>query len=157
VVDVSNAAQPVVVGQDTGCPYAQGVDVSVDGDTTYIACASDATFANALRIVDTSNRAQPLLLGSLTLPGLPPNLTDYNVAYSVVVAGTRAYVGNEFGVDEIDVSDPTAPVWLARQATGYTVRKVERAPDGRIFAFASAAGVFVYAPPGDAIFADGFD
>ena len=157
VVDVSNAAQPVVVGQDTGCPYANGVDASSDGNTVYIACASDATFANALRIVDTSNRAQPLLLGSITLPGLPPNLTDYNVAYSVVVAGNRAYVGNEFGVDEIDVSDPTAPVWLTRHFTGYTVRKVERAPDGRVFAFASAAGVFVYAPPGDAIFADGFD
>jgi hypothetical protein len=157
VVDVSNASQPVVVGQDTGCPYAQGVDASSDGNTTYIACASDATFSNALRILDTSNRAQPLLLGSITLPGLPPNLTDYNVAYSVVVADGRAYVGNEFGVDEIDVSDPTTPVWLSRHATGYTARKVERAPDGRIFAFTSAGGVFVYAPQGDAIFADGFD
>jgi hypothetical protein len=157
VVDVSNAAQPLVVGQDTGCPYAMGVDVSSDGNTTYIACASDTTFANALRIVDTTSRAQPLLLGSISLPGLPPNLTDYNAAYSVVVAGTRAYVGNEFGVDEIDVSDPTAPVWLTRHFTGYPVRKVERAPDGRIFGFASTSGVFVYAAPGDAIFADGFD
>ena len=157
VVDVTDPASPSVVGQDTGCPYAMGVDVSADGNTTYIACASDATFANALRIVDTTDRAQPLLLGSLTLPGLPPNLTDYNVAYSVVVADGRAYVGNEFGLDEIDVSDPTAPVWLARHFTGYTVRKVERAPDGRVFAFAGAAGVFVYAPQNDAIFADGFD
>jgi len=157
VVDVSNPASPSVVGQDTGCPYAMGVDVSADGNTTYIACASDAAFANALRIVDTTNRAQPLLLGSITLPGLPPNLTDYNVAHSVVVVGARAYVGNEFGVDEIDVSDPITPVWLTRHAIGYPVRKVERAPDGRIFAFTSTAGAYVFAPPGDAIFADGFD
>ena len=157
VVDVSNPAQPVVVGQDTGCTEALGVDVSSDGNTTYIACATDSTFVNALRISDTSNRAQPLLLASLTLPGLPPDFTDYNNAYSVVVAGTRAYVGNRYGLDEIDVSDPVAPVWLKRHFTGYAVRKVERAPDGRVFAFTSVGGVFVYAPPGDAIFADGFE
>lgn len=157
IVDVSNPSAPTVVGQDTGCPYANGVDVGADGATTYIACASDATFANALRIVDSSNKANPQLLGSIALPGQEP-LPDYNVAYSVVVSGSIAYVGNEYGVDEVDVSDPTAPVWLARHPTGYSVRKVERAPDGRVFAMAATAGVFVLAPePGDAIFADGFD
>jgi hypothetical protein len=156
IVDVSNPAAPTVVGQEQSCPYANGVYVSDDGNTAYIACGSDTSFANALQVVDTSNKAQPLLLGSVTLPGLPPNLTDYNVAHSVVVVGSTAYVGNEFGLDEVDVGNPATPMWSVRHDTGYFVRKVERAPDGRIFAFTSIGGVFVYAPQ-DAIFADGFD
>ncbi|HEY6943292.1 hypothetical protein, partial [Dokdonella sp.] len=84
IVDVSNPAAPTIVGQELSCPYANGVYVSDDGNTAYVACASDTTFANALQVIDTSNKAQPLLLGSLSLPGLPPNLTDYNVAHSVV-------------------------------------------------------------------------
>lgn len=68
-----------MAGQDTGCPDASGVDVSADGATAYVACASDATFANTLRIVDTGDRTDPQLLGSLVLPGQPP-LMDYRVA-----------------------------------------------------------------------------
>jgi hypothetical protein len=157
VVDVSNPSAPVVVGQDTGCPYADGVDVSADGNTTYIACASDETFANALRIVDTTDKAHPVLLGSVALPGVP-SLPDYNVAHSVVVVGNVAYVGNEYGLDEVDISNPAAPVQTVRHDTGYFVGKVERAADGRIFAFAQLAGVFVFAPQaGDVIFRNGFD
>jgi hypothetical protein len=58
----------------------------------------------------------------------------------------------------VDVSNPTAPVQTFRHETGYFVGKVERAPDGRIFAFALQAGVYVFAPvAADAIFANGFD
>jgi hypothetical protein len=154
---VSDPSAPVVVGQETGCPYADGVDVSDDGDTVYIACASDADFDGTLRIVDATDRAHPVALGSLRLPGTE-SLPDYNVAHSVVVAGGTAHVGNEYGLDEIDVSVPAAPVWLARHDTGYPVFKVERAPDGRVFAFTHVAGVFVFGlAPDEAIFANGFD
>jgi hypothetical protein len=157
VIDVSNPASPLLVGQETGCTEANGVDVSADGNTTYIACASDTNFANALRIVNTTDKANPVLLGSISLPG-SLGLPDYNVAHSVVVVGNIAYVGNEDGLDEIDVSNPAAPVRTVRHDTGYFVSKVARAADGRIFAFAQQAGVFVYAPQtGDAIFANGFD
>ena len=74
-----------------------------------------------------------------------------------MVAGGTAYVGNENGLDEIDVTTPAAPVWRARHDTGYSVRKVERAPDGRIFAFTQVAGTWVFAPADDRIFRDGFD
>ncbi|HEX7768843.1 MAG TPA: PQQ-binding-like beta-propeller repeat protein [Dokdonella sp.] len=157
VVDVSTPGMPVLVGQDTGCPYAMGIDASADGNTVYIACASNATFENELRIVDVSDKANPLVLGSYVLPG-SPQLPDYNAAHAVVVSGNVAYVGHEFGVDEIDIGNPVAPVPIARHDIGYSVRKLALAPDGRVFAFAGEAGTFVFAAPaGDAIFADGFD
>ncbi|MET0225832.1 MAG: PQQ-binding-like beta-propeller repeat protein, partial [Dokdonella sp.] len=84
VVDVSNAATPIVTGQDLGCPYASGVDVSADGGTTYIACSS-----GELRIVDTTDKTNPVALGSVMLPS-SPSLPDYNVAHSVVVVGNLA-------------------------------------------------------------------
>ena len=157
VVDVSNPAAPALLGQDTGCAYAMGIDASADGNTVYIACASNATFENELRIVDVTDKANPLVIGSHVLPG-SAQLPDYNVAHSVVVSGTVAYVGHEFGVDEIDITDPVTPVPIARHGIGYTVRKLALAPDGRVFAFAGEAGTFVFAPArGDAIFADGFE
>jgi hypothetical protein len=157
VVDVSNASLPQVVGQDTGCPYAGGVDVSADGNTTYIACESDENFANALRIVDTTDKSNPALIGTVALPG-STQLPDYNAAHAVVVVGTTAYVANEYGVDEVDLTDPANPVQTARHETGYPVRSIVRGPDGRIIAFAGEAGTFVFAPQGaDAIFSSGFD
>lgn len=152
IVDVSDPAAPSVVGQDTACAYASGVDVSADGNAVYLACSD-----GSLRVIDASDKAAPVELGSVMLPG-NATLPDYNAAHSVVVADGVAYVGNENGVDEVDVSDPTMPVQLARHPIGYSVRKVARAPDGRVFAFAGQAGVFVYAPAaGDRIFANGFD
>jgi hypothetical protein len=156
VVDVSDPAAPTLVGQDTGCSYANGLDVAADGNTVYIACSSNETFANELRIVDTSDKANPMVVGSVTLPG-SEQLPDYNVAYSVVVDGDVAYVGNENGVDEIDIATPTAPAWVARYPTGYSVRKVALAPDGRLFAFASQAGVFVLDPVADRVFTSSFE
>ena len=152
IVDVSNPSAPAVVGQYTDCAYADGVDVSADGDTTYVACSD-----GSLRIVDSSDRAHPVLLGSVTLPG-SDSLPDYNVAHSVVVDGGVAYVGNEYGLDEVDVSDPAAPVQVARHPTGFFVSRVERAPDGRVYAFAAEAGTYVFAPAvADRVFANGFD
>lgn len=157
IVDVSDPAALAVVGQDaTDCPYASGIDVSADGNTVYVACSSDANSANALQIFDASTKTAPMLVGSIALPGHDSG-SDYNDAHSVVVDGNTAYVGNENGLDEIDVTTPAAPTWLARHKTGYAVFNVERAPDGRIFAFTQVAGTWVFAPAGDAIFSDGFD
>jgi hypothetical protein len=76
----------------------------------------------------------------------------------VIVDGNTAYVGNEYGVDEVDITDPTHPVQTARHETGYTVRALARDPAGRIFAFASEAGTFVFGVGvADRIFAGGFD
>jgi hypothetical protein len=153
VVDISNSMTPTLVGEDTGCTEAAGIDVSADGNLTYVACVTDGT----LRIVDTMDKSNPALLGSVALPGVP-GLPDYNVAHSVAVVGNVAYVGDEYGLDEVDVSNPAKPVQTLRHDFGYFVSKVERAADGRILAFTQAAGVFVFAPQStDAIFANGFD
>ncbi|GAA0724227.1 LVIVD repeat-containing protein [Dokdonella soli] len=151
VVDVSNPAAPLLVGQYSDCASAGGVDVSADGNTAYVACDD-----GSLRIVNTSNKANPVLLGSVTLPG-SASLPNYNVAHAVVVVGTVAYVGNEEGVDEVDVSHPQAPVQTARHETGFFVSRLALAPDGRVFAFAQEAGTYVFAPITDRIFANGFD
>lgn len=156
IVDVSHPEALAVVGQDaTDCTYASGVDVSADGNTVYIACSNDANFNNALQIIDATDKSAPVLAGSIALPGVNSG-SDYNDAHSVVVNSGMAYVGNENGLDEIDVSTPSAPTWLTRHDTGYAVFKVENAPDGRIFAFSQVAGTWVFAPV-DHIFSDGFD
>lgn len=156
IVDVSAPATPVVVGQDTVCSFANGVSVSDDGDTAYLACSSNANFHNELRIIDTSDKANPIPIGSITLPG-SEQLPDYNVAFAVVVDGDVAYVGNENGIDEIDISTPSAPVWVSRYPTGYAVRQLALAPDGRVFAFAGQAGVYVLDPVADRVFTSGFE
>ncbi len=139
IVDVSNPAAPVQVGQDTTCPYAYGVDVSRDGNTTYIGCAD-----GSLEIIDSTKKANPVMLAKVALPGNPAP-----AAYSVVVRGGMAYVGNDSGVDEFEVSNPKSPVQTFRHWTGFPVRKLNHAPDGRLFAFAGLAGTYEFAPAGE--------
>jgi hypothetical protein len=146
----------VLLGQETGCTSAMGVDVSPDGNVVYIACASDENFANALRIVDATDKTNPVVIGSVALPGASDD-SPFNTVYSVVADGAVAYVGNDYGIDEVDIADPTAPAFTTRHETGYSVRSVTKAPDGRVFAFAGEAGVFVYTTFVDSIFEDGFE
>jgi hypothetical protein len=136
IVDVSNPSAPVQVGRNTTCVYAYGIDVSKDGKTTYIACAD-----GSLEIIDTSNKANPVLLGSIVLPGSPAP-----AAYAVALSGTTVYVGNDNGVDEVDVSNPKAPAQTVRHKTGFPVRKLAHTPDGRLFAFAGLAGTYEFTP-----------
>ena len=136
VVDVSNPSAPFEVGHYTGCSDAYSIDVSQDGTTTYLACVS-----GNLDIVDTSDKANPILLGRVTLPGTP-----VPPVYAVIVFGTTAYIGDDYGVDEVDVSNPKRPVQTVRHETGFPVRKLAHAPDGHVFAFAGWAGTYEFAP-----------
>jgi hypothetical protein len=139
VVDVSNPAAPMQVGQYTGCSNGYGVDVSENGETTYLACVD-----GSLDIIDTSDKANPTLLGSVTLPGAPAPQV-----YAVIVSGTTAYVGNDYGVDEINIANPKHPVRTVRHKTGFPVRRLAHAPDGRVLAFAGLAGTYEFAPVTD--------
>jgi hypothetical protein len=150
VVDISNPAAPTLLGQYTDCSYADGVDASADGNLAWLACSDDST----LRILDTSDKSNPVLVASLVIPG-NQQFPDYNTLHTVLVADGTAYVGHEYGVDEIDVSDPANPVAIARHPTGFFVGKLERAPNGSIYAFAQEAGIYIYAQ--DKVFSNGFD
>jgi hypothetical protein len=149
IVDVSTPSQAHQVGQYNQC-NASGVDISGDTNKAYLACDDGIT------ILDISNKATPVLLGSLTLPG-NEQFPDYNRAWSILVDGSTAYVGTEYGIDVIDVRHPATPVRRYHNDTGFYVRKLAQAPqpDSRVFAFAAQAGTYVYRP--DGIFEDGFD
>jgi hypothetical protein len=139
VVDVSDPSAPLQVGQYTGCSNAYGIDVSEDGGTTYLACVD-----GSLDIIDTSDKTNPILLASIPLPGtLTPQV------YAVVVSDTTAYVGNDYGVDEINIANPKHPVRTVRHNTGFPVRRLAHAPDGRILAFAGLAGTYEFTPVAD--------
>ncbi len=95
ILDVSDPADPVVVGETDPLP---GVvqDVAVVGHYAYIADDWEG-----LRIIDVSNPASPIEAGSYTGIG---------EAEEVAVAGNYAYVAADWsGLRIIDVSDPVNP------------------------------------------------
>lgn len=95
VVEVSNPAQPSVVGRTTVLPYiVEGVAVS--GSYAYVADGPAG-----VRIIDVSDPSTPTEVGSCDTPGR---------ARDVVVAGSHAYVADyDGGLRVLDVSDPAAP------------------------------------------------
>lgn len=96
VLDVSNPADPAVLGQ-TAVLLDIVRDIFVSGDYAYIA-AGDA----GLRVIDVSDPAAPAEVGSYV---------PAETALDVHVAGNYAYVAAfRDGLRVVDVSDPTAPV-----------------------------------------------
>ena len=154
IVDVSNPRDPRLESHETGCLYANGVDVSADGNTVFLACASNREGRGDLRIFDATDRRFPRLLGRLPIPG-SDTLPDYNTVQAVVVRDGVAYVAHDYGVDEVDVGDPEAPSWRVRHAVAFPVRKLALAPGGRLHASSMEAGRYVFAL--DRIHANGFD
>ena len=133
VLDVSNPASPVVLGQSAVLP----------GTVMYVAVAGTLAYVVAggagLRVVDVSNPAAPrqvgyypgraegvavsgtlayvaagdLLVVDVSNPAAPRELGFYDTpgyAYGVAVSGTLAYVADEEGgLRVVDVSNPASP------------------------------------------------
>lgn len=103
-VDISNPANPQVLGR-----YAlkDGIgidDIQVVGALAYILTASE----NGLLILNIEDPAHPALVGRFDTEAGPKSLQ---------VIGTRAYILTYFeGILVIDVHDPTAPTQLAAYA-----------------------------------------
>ncbi len=98
MVSCPRACDPVIIGS-VGTPgfFAQGVAVS--GTMAYVADG-----LSGLLVIDVSNPAAPVILGSVVTPG---------TARGVAVSGTVAYVADvNFGLQVIDVSNPAAPAIL---------------------------------------------
>jgi hypothetical protein len=103
-ISVVNVASPLSPSVVTTIPTGGEVlGVTVDGARLYVA---DREFG--LLLFDLSSPASPQPLGSLELYG----------AGSVVIDGTRAYVGAYGELDVVDVSNPMAPSLIGAQGAG---------------------------------------
>jgi len=95
VLDISNPANPMVVGQTEVLPHVVR-SVAVVGSYAYVAAVH-----SGLRIINVSDPAAPTEAGSHDM---------WWVALGVAVAGNYAYVATgESGLRIINVSDPAAP------------------------------------------------
>jgi len=100
VLDVSDSAAPVQLAYLQMWAFSPH-DVEVVGGFAYIA-NGDGT--PALRVIDVSNPAAPVEVGSLDTP---------HYAESIDVVGGLAYLtGRYTGLQVIDISNPTAPIEL---------------------------------------------
>jgi hypothetical protein len=132
IIDVSDASSAVEVGlYDEDCTEAFGV-VLVE-EVAYLACS------NGLHIVDVSDPASPMRVGHAEAEDL------HDVRTNLEVRGDRAWYGSPAGVIELDISDPTNPVELAKTPTGFhgpiNLRAIE---DDRLLAMTGIAGVLVF-------------
>ncbi len=100
VLDVSNPAHPQLIGQTAVLP-AIVRDVYVVDNYAYVAAGGAG-----LRVVDVSDPAVPLEVGTYKPPG---------GAEGIYVAGKYAYVTDGYGLRVVDVSAPAVPL----QVGGY--------------------------------------
>ncbi|MCP4712457.1 MAG: hypothetical protein GY869_27860, partial [Planctomycetes bacterium] len=96
VLDVSNPAEPIQIGQMDLSGYSIN-SIWIEGNLAYVLTGAE------LRIVDISEHSTPTLLSALELEG---------GAFRIAVQGDYAYVGGS-GVHIIDISDPENPFELS--------------------------------------------
>jgi len=111
IIDVSNPATPVEVGfYDTWGIYdawGSACGVQVVGTLAYVA-EDFYTGISYLRIIDVSNPAAPVRVGSYSLLS---GWNSWSRPYDFQVVGTLAYVAHgSSGLRIIEVSNPAAPV-----------------------------------------------
>jgi hypothetical protein len=97
IVDITNPAQPVLLGNCNTTGYANGVYVS----DKYAYLEEDS---EGLQIIDVSNPMTPIWLG---------NYNHLWGIHDVVVNGNYAYTISENGLMVIDISNPPAPALIA--------------------------------------------
>lgn len=96
-----------LVGQSGG----DASDVFVQGVYAYVAGGA----RSGLRVIDVSNPAAPIEVGSHATPG-PLD--------SVYVSGSYAYMGGSLGLRVMDVGNPAAPVEVGSYATPESAENV---------------------------------
>ncbi len=95
IVDISNPAQPIVVGQTRVLPNLIS-DIALAGSYAYIANSD-----SGLRIINMSDPTQPVEVGFYDTPGS---------AGGVAVMGSYAYIADGyFGLRIVNVSNPANP------------------------------------------------
>ncbi|MCO6452869.1 MAG: hypothetical protein J5I90_18950 [Caldilineales bacterium] len=104
IVDVSDPAQPVIVGIHETGGYVE--DVAVQGNLVYVASSpvwdGSQWTGDSLQIVDTADPAAPKLLATYETPGWE---------FGVAAAQSSVYVADgDGGLRVLDASDPAKPV-----------------------------------------------
>ncbi len=114
VIDISDPASPVGVGQLTGggLELDGATGVFVQGNYAYVAAQAD----DGLQVIDISDPTSPVGVGQLTDGGD----LELEGASSVFVQGKYAYVASaaDDGFQVIDISDPTNPVGVGQLTDG---------------------------------------
>jgi hypothetical protein len=106
IIDVSDPANPAIVGEET--TINQAFDVFVSGSVAYLVGSS-------FYIIDVSDPANPSLMANLGTGSM-----------GVTVLGDRAYLaGSGKGLKVVDVSDPYNPSLLGIVNTPGSARDVE--------------------------------
>ena len=124
-VDVTDPANPVVGSLFTS---SAALSAFITNQYAYVAAGS-----NGLQIFDLSSSTTTNAVGSVT--------TNITFAQSVWVSGNHAYVGDDTGLNVIDISSPSNPSWRARVTTGLPVYGLADAGPGALALAADAAGL----------------
>jgi hypothetical protein len=110
VLDVSDPAQPIAVGQEAVTPETSQptsnapviTEIIVEGDYAYVMESS----GRGLRIVDVSD------------PAAPDEVGAYDEEGALAVAGDYVYVANDFGLTILNASNPAAPAEVGSDSEG---------------------------------------
>ncbi len=110
IVDVSDPARPVLIGEFT--PGGAVHSVAVSGNAAYVVVLTSLEPLYELFILDMQNPAQPKVLGVFTIG---------DSARDVFVSGGTAFITRHDSLVSVDVSDPSSPMMLDELGgvTGY--------------------------------------
>lgn len=145
IVDFNDPVLPRQIGSyQRDCSIALALELSTDGNTAYVLCAQ-----SGVHVLDVSNPARPLRIGVYDLDG-------QTALGALAVTGDRIYVGSDFGLDEVDISDPGNPARIHRHVLPTAPVALRIAPDGRLFAMTMTGGMHIF-ENGDLVFANGFE
>ncbi len=100
VVDITDPENPFV-SATLGIPGA-AVDLSVSGHYVYITGLDTMDDENNLIVVDIEDPANPAIAGTVPFDDL--------IVKHIYISGTFAYIGHEYSVSAVDISDPIKPI-----------------------------------------------
>lgn len=113
-VDLSNPAAPTIIGVlDTPEAHWSGNDAMILGDLAYVAASNSTAPPHGIRIVDISNRTQPVVIGTVFTPGDAKRMQRRgNLLY--LADGGSSW---QSGLRIYDISSPTAPAFVGQVIT----------------------------------------
>jgi hypothetical protein len=105
ILDVDNAAHPLIIGDWENNGYSQGI--TLDGNYAFVADGDQG-----LQILNVANPANPQSVGYYVTSGF---------CNSAIRSGNHAYLGTSSGMTVLDISDLTDPVFISGIGSAYNV------------------------------------